>query len=141
MKDFLNRGRGGLTGKMEPTIQNPLLSPPPQGLKFQKTLIKSNQPSIIYRQKTYKSIHKMLFCEQKVLNCEQKHIIIYIFEMVEDSLHSLLSGCSRYCRAFPVSRPLAAVAQLVELLICNQRVVGSIPSGGSKLISNIRGYL
>ena len=42
-------------------------------------------------------------------------------------------------RKYKVSRPtVAAVAQQVEQLICNQKVGGSIPSGGTKPINNWR---
>ena len=42
-------------------------------------------------------------------------------------------------KRYKVSRPtIAAVAQQVEQLICNQKVGGSIPSGGTKPINNWR---
>ena len=42
-------------------------------------------------------------------------------------------------KRYKVSRPtIAAVAQQVEQLICNQKVGGSIPSGGTKPVSNWR---
>ena len=42
-------------------------------------------------------------------------------------------------RKYKVSRPtVAAVAQQVEQLICNQKVGGSIPSGGTKPVNNWR---
>ena len=42
-------------------------------------------------------------------------------------------------KRYKVSRPtIAAVAQQVEQLICNQKVGGSIPSGGTKPVNNWR---
>ena len=42
-------------------------------------------------------------------------------------------------KRYKVGRPtVAAVAQQVEQLICNQKVGGSIPSGGTKPVSNWR---
>ena len=42
-------------------------------------------------------------------------------------------------RKYKVSRPtVATVAQQVEQLICNQKVGGSIPSGGTKPVNNWR---
>ena len=42
-------------------------------------------------------------------------------------------------KRYKVGRPtIAAVAQQVEQLICNQKVGGSIPSGGTKPVSNWR---
>ena len=42
-------------------------------------------------------------------------------------------------RKYKVSKPtVAAVAQQVEQLICNQKVGGSIPSGGTKPVNNWR---
>ena len=42
-------------------------------------------------------------------------------------------------KRYKVGRPtIAAVAQQVEQLICNQKVGGSIPSGGTKPVNNWR---
>ena len=40
----------------------------------------------------------------------------------------------------PITRSIAAIAQLVEQLICNQQVVGSSPIAGSILWRNVMGF-
>jgi hypothetical protein len=44
-------------------------------------------------------------------------------------------GYSRQKRAREKAKIQATLAQLVEQLICNQQVVGSIPTSGSGLVS------